>query len=108
MGPPESEYLDEACQAVREVGHPERLGGIRGASTPGRVPGNHGELAGERIDLPPPLPVIREPTVKQDERWAVPRSLERDGELTDVDPFDHGSKPRSEAWSSVHRKHDCT
>jgi hypothetical protein len=69
-------------QVVQAVVRGRQIGGFTAA---GSVPGDDGELGGEGVQLPPPVPAIAERSMQQQQGRAVPGTAERDGQPVYVD-----------------------
>ena len=103
----ERQRLDHGCEAVRIVAEAESRRDVRGAACPGLVPGNDGELVGQRIELRLPDATIVAGAVHEHER-RTPAALVGDLEpgrpndlhcavVTDVAARAVGALPRSRA-----------
>ena len=94
--PDEMRSLDLQCpeergQAVGVGVHSEVLRGVRRATCPGCVPGDHGELVGERLDLTAPgRPGVADEAVRQCYRRPGPGALEGDAQPANLDVLRHG------------------
>jgi len=91
----QAEALDEAGQAVGVAGHAERLGRVGGPTGARGVPGDHGQLVAEPLQLRPPGGrAVTDVAVEQDQRWPVASAFVGDAEPVDLGRL-HGGARRS-------------
>ena len=63
--PLDPDHLEPCRQTIGIVGHPPGLRRLRGLAAAWRVPGEHPELVGEPLKLPPPRPAVIHPAMKE-------------------------------------------
>ena len=100
VGLPDLERGHQPGQAVGVVGQPARLRRVVGSPAPRRVPGHHGEVVAQPLQLPPPVPAVPQPPVRQHQRRPAPRPPVGDPQPVDLDVL-HGQRP---PWSGAARR----